>query len=301
MSDEQERTPEQAQTEAPPLTMPSPGNPEPTTPETSAGKSNPANAKPKTHALPPGAVDVTAKFASVLPRTAAAATGAAPLPPSAMVNLNAMVSAIDAMQGGVNNTYLGNFTEQDAKGNVSRTVQVTGWQDIMMNEIVQDSRFGYSGTKAQFIRHAIELLITYYQESGMIAEERQGMFGDMLRAARMMREDAERERIRTDFTENIKAHDRSMETARMTGDWGHIAARLERYMNAIESCENEAQRRILRGVFAESVATRTAVTAFNRWLNDSSALPKEHFPGWKEVWGDIGGQWDEWYMSWGSV
>jgi hypothetical protein len=300
MSDEQERTPESEQTEAPPLAMPSPSNPDPV----GTGKSNPANAKPKTHALPPGARDVTEKFANILPGAAAqvkASSAAGAAAPSAMVNLNAMVSAIDAMKGGVNNTYLGNFTEQDAKGNVSRTVQVTGWQDIMMNEIVQDSRFGYSGTKAQFIRHAIELLITYYQESGMIAEERQGMFGDMLRAARMMREDAERERIRTDFTENIKAHDRSMETARMTGDWGHIAGRLERYMNAIESCENEAQRRILRGVFAESVATRTAVTAFNRWLNDSSALPKEHFPGWKEVWGDIGEAWNDWYTDWGSV
>ena len=271
--------------------MPSPGNPEPVAKAAPTPPSKP-------HALPPGATDVTAKFANVLPGAAAAATNPSLSP---VVNLNAMVSATDAMKGAVNNTYLGNFTEQDAKGNVSRTVQVTGWQDIMMNEIVQDSRFGYSGTKAQFIRHAIELLITYYQDNGMIPEERMGMFGDMLRAARMIRRDAEQARIRTNLSEDIKTHDRAMDTARTTGDWEYIAGRLEAYMEAIESCENEAQRRLLRGVFAESIATRTAVTAFNRWLNDPGRVANEHFPGWKDVWADIGEQWQNWYNDWGSV
>jgi len=252
--------------------------------------SNPDGGFVKPLKLPPGAKDVTAKFANVLP-------GVPLMGPEAMVNLNTLVAAQDAMVGAVNNTYLGNFHESDAKGNVSRTVQVTGWQDIMMNEIVQDSRFGYSGTKAQFIRHAIELLITYYQEQGMVPEERQGMFGDFLRAARMMREDAEREKIRADFTDSIRTHDRAMDTARLTADWAHVASRLRAYMDAIESCESEAQRRILRGVFAESVATRTAVSEFSRWLNDSGRPDKAFVEGWQDTWPDLGQMWQDWYNS----
>lgn len=204
------------------------------------------------------------------------------------------------MKGAVNNTYLGNFTPGDAKGHVSRTVHVTQWQDMMMNDIVQDSRFGYNGSKSQFIRHMIELGITYYQDMGMIAEERRGLFGDLLRSAKMLREDAEREKIRSDFTENIRAHDRAMETARLTGDWQLIARRLQRYMDAIEACEDEAQRKILRGVFAESIATRTAVVAFNRWMNDPDRAPDASIHGWEANWPALAEQWREFYQEWGS-
>ena len=216
------------------------------------------------------------------------------------MNLN-VFATVEAMKGAVNNTYLGDFTENDAKGNVSRTVQVTGWQDIMMNEIVQDDRFGYKGSKARLMRHAIELLITYYQEKGMIQEERQGLFGDLLRAGRMLREDAERERIRTGFTEHIRAHDRAMDTARMTGDWSLIARKLQDYMDSIESCENESQRKILRAVFAESVATRTAVMSFNRWLHDPDRVPDAHVEGWSGGWPEVAEMWNDWFNEWGSV
>lgn len=274
--------------------MPSPGNPEPT-----------KKPEPK---LPAGARDLTEQFRHVLPGAAQSAGAGVPLTgptvpavPPPTIHLNALVSAADAMKGAVNNTYLGNFTEGDAKGHVSRTVQVTQWQDMMMNEIAQDSRFGYNGSKAQFIRHAIELLITYYQEKGMVAEERRGLFADLLRAGRMMREDAEREKIRADFTDNIRAHDRTMETARLTGDWQNIARRLTRYLDAIESCEDEAQRKILRGVFAESIATRTAVTAFNRWINDPGRAPDSAIPGWSDKWPALAEQWREFYQDWGAI
>lgn len=278
--------------------MPSPANPEPTVPK-----------------LPAGATDLTEQLGGAVKEALAkkeAGHGGRMLPvdhpvfqreapPVMPINLNALVSASDAMKGAVNNTYLGNFTEGDAKGHVSRTVQVTQWQDMMMNELAQDSRFGYNGSKAQFIRHAIELLITYYQEKGMTPEEQRGLFGDLLRAGKMLREDAERERIRADFTDNIRAHDRTMETARLTGDWQNIARRLTRYMDAIESCEDEAQRKILRGVFAESIATRTAVTAFNRWINDPGRAPDEHVQGWDDQWPALAEQWREFYQDWGSI
>lgn len=286
--------------------------------------------KPPKGSLPAGAKDVTEKYAHVLAgaqtpagagqgRETAQPGGAPhgsgvtnptpalsipkPVPPPAppMMNLNALVSATEAMAGAVNNTYLGNFTEGDAKGNVSRSLQVTQWQDIMMNEIAQDSRFGYNGSKSQLMRHAIELLINYYQEKGMIAEERRGLFADLLRAGRMLREDAERARIRADFTDNIRTHDRTMDMARLTGDWQAIAHRLERYTDAVETCEDEAQRKILRGVFGESVATRTAVTAFNRWINDPGRASNEHVTGWKDSWPVLAEQWREFYNEWGSV
>lgn len=223
-----------------------------------------------------------------------------PVPPPPALHLNALINGTDAMAGAVNNTYLGNFTEADAKGHVARTVQVTQWQDMMMAEIVQDSRFGYSGSKAQFMRHAIELLLAYLQEKGMVKEERRGLFGDLLRAGRMLREEAERERIRNDFTDDIRAHDRSMDTARMTGDWAHIGRQLQLYMDAIESCEDESQRKILRGVFAESVATRTAVTAFNRWIDDPDRAPNDRVVGWQDSWPTLAEQWWAFYQEWGN-
>jgi hypothetical protein len=132
----------------------------------------------------------------------------------------------------------------------------------------------------------------------MIAEERKGMFADMLRAGKMVREDAERERIRMDFTDNIRTHDRAMDAARLTGDWQHIVRRLTHYKDAVESCEDEAQRKILRGVLGESVATRTAVTAFNRWINDTGRAANEHVEGWTAEWPALADQWRTFFQEW---
>lgn len=212
-----------------------------------------------------------------------------------------LLSPLEVMKGAVNSTYLGNLSEEDLKDTVTRTVQITRAQDVMIGHIIQDDNFGYEGAKAQYIRHMIEMGLTYYLEKGLLPEERVGYFGDMLRAARMLREDAAREKTRENMAEDIKTHDRALDVARGTGDWALVAQRLRRYMDALESCEAESQRRILRGVFAESASTRTAVHSFNRWLESPNRPPKAGIEGWEDWWPEIATQWETWYNEYGGV
>lgn len=199
--------------------------------------------------------------------------------------------ASDILAGAESNTYLGNITEADAHHLVKRNFALTDQTDMVVADIVNDNRFPYESVSA-FYRHAIELLTLYYVEHKYILDKYQGFASDILRQQHELRLDAERARIRGEFSDNIKVLDKEMDAARQIGDWEFMGKRLKKYATMLESCESETQRRLLREILAASVATRSAAIAFYRWLNSEFRVPVDN---WDDEWGTLAERWFNWY------
>jgi len=212
--------------------------------------------------------------------------GALPVPP-----ISTFTSANDVMRGAEDTSYLGRLTEAEAKQLVTRSVTLTRWTDMLIDLLAQDSRFGYE-SKAEVMRHAIEMLVDYYRDNKAFLAEHQGFASDVIRRQHDMRNDAERARIRTEFRENITRFDDEIDTSRQIGDYEHVAHRLSSYREMLRTCESETQRRLLREVLAGSIATRSAVIAFYKWTHETYRAPVDH---WDAAWPELAEAWARFY------
>ena len=208
-----------------------------------------------------------------------------PMPP-----ISSLVGA-DSMKGAEDTSYLGTLTEADAKQLVNRHFSVTRLTDMIVHEVANDRRFGYSSV-SEVIRHAVEMLMLYYVENRLLLEEHHGFANDILRQQHELRLDAERAKIRLEFADNVKVLDKEMDAARQIGDWEFIGRRLEKYATMLENCESETQRRLLREILSASVATRSSALAFYRWINTEFRVPIDN---WNEQWPAFAERWNDWY------
>lgn len=251
--------------------------------------------------------DVTAKFNDVLKGVPGAAAQPTTQPTMPVVNplpnlkLNSFMRPQDVMKNAKNTQWYGMLPPEDTKGLVSRTIQITPHQDMMLSDLAQSDLFEYGGSKSHVARHAIELLLSWVEEQGWLSPDTAAKFGDFLRVGRMLREDAWREKTRAEYSEFIRTHDRNMETAKLSGDWKYVAGRLEVYEAALDACVDETQRQTLRSVFAESVMTHKAVIAFSKWMNDPGRAPNNRVPGWNDKWPELVEQWSNFYLEWGTT
>ncbi len=197
----------------------------------------------------------------------------------------------EAMKGAEDTSYLGTLTEADAKQLVNRHFSLSRLTDMIVHEVANDRRFGYSSV-SEVIRHAVEMLMLYYMENKLFLAEHQGFATDVLRQQHELRLDAERAKIRLEFADNIKVLDKEMDAARQIGDWEFIGKRLGKYTAMLENCESETQRRLLREILSASIATRSGAIAFYRWTNSELRVPIE---GWKDDWTDLSERWNQWY------
>jgi len=202
-----------------------------------------------------------------------------------------------AVKGAERTSYLGRLTEADAKSLVNRHFTVTRLTDMLVHEIANDIRFGYESV-SEVIRHAVELLIEYYTENQMILAEHQGFANDIIRQQHEARLDAERAKIRQEFTDNIKVFDSELDVSRRLSDWSAVRRRLMKYRDMLENCESETQKRMLREILAESIATRSAVVAFYKWISSDYRVPID---SWSDDWPELADQWLSWYHDWGTT
>lgn len=212
--------------------------------------------------------------------------GSVPVPP-----VKVMVTQDVVMDAAEDTSYLGRLTEEEAKQLITRSVTLTRFTDMILDLIANDSRFGYE-SKAEVMRHAIEMLIGYYEDNRAFLSEHQGFASDILRRQHELRLDAERARIRQDFRENITAHDDEIDRSREISDYEHIARRLASYREMLRTCESETQRQVLRETLAGSIATRSAVIAFYRWAHDPHRVPANV---WDDSWMELSEGWARFY------
>jgi Arc/MetJ-type ribon-helix-helix transcriptional regulator len=201
---------------------------------------------------------------------------------------------MEVMEHAENTTYLGALTESEVRNTVNRTVRLTRYTDAILQEMANDNRFGYQGSVSNIIRHAVEMLIKYFAEQKMMPGHIEGFVNDALRIQHEARLDADRARIRREFVENIAQHEAELDQARRIGDWEAIGRRLKRYTEMLDSCESEAQRKMLRSVLAESIPTRSAALAFAKWISDPHRVPTEE---WDPDWPRLAEEWREWYLD----
>mgnify|MGYP001582944108 CR=1 FL=1 len=192
------------------------------------------------------------------------------------------------------NVYLARLTESETKGLISKSVAVTKLTDIQMHELVNSHSHGYEGSISDFIRHAIELLIMYYIETGQYPTDTIGFASDIMRQQHSLRLDMEREKLRLELITAIKVFDKGMELARRTNDMAYIADRLTKYKDLLDNCPSEAQRQQVRGVLLESVATRSAVQAFHKWTHNRYRIDVGE---WQEEWQELSEQWSDWFSD----
>ncbi len=214
-------------------------------------------------------------------------TSSIPVPP-----LKDFVLALDAMKSAEKKTYLGKLTEGEAKQTLRKTIVLTGLTDLIVSLIVDETNSGYT-VKSDFYRHAVEMLISYYIENNMISlGEQQGFVLDGMNKQHELRLDAERARIRNEFRDNITMMDDELDSSRMIGDYEHIAHRLTKYRQMLRTCESETQRRLLREVLANSVATKSAVIAFYSWTHSQYRTPVDN---WDDEWVELSENWSRFY------
>lgn len=211
-----------------------------------------------------------------------------PVPPIAT-----FVSSDSAMKGAEHAGYLGKISEAEARQYVTRSVLITGQTDIELNHLADDPRFGYE-SKAHVIRHAIEMLIKYFDENKAFLPEHQGIISDITRRQHELRSDAERAKIRNEFRDNIGTFDDEMDSSRNISDYEHIAHRLTEYREMLRGCTFETQRRLLREVLAGSVATRQAVQSFYKWTHEPYRVPTDN---WKEEWVELSESWSRFFQE----
>lgn len=211
--------------------------------------------------------------------------GSVPTPP-----IRTMIAQDVVMDGAEDTSYLGRPAD-DEKNLTTKSVTITRHTDMVLDLIANDSRFGYE-SKAEVIRHAIEMLVGYYEENKAFLREHQNFASDILRQQHELRLDAERAKIRQDFRENITAHDDELDRSREIGDWAHVAHRLARWREMLRTCESETQRQVLRETLAGSLATRSAVIAFYRWVHDPHRVPANV---WDDSWTELSEGWARFY------
>lgn len=214
-----------------------------------------------------------------------------PVPP-----IRTFVGQDEVMAAAEDTSYLSRLTENEAKQLVTRSVTMTRYTDMVLDMVAQDSRFGYE-SKAEVMRHAIELLIGYYTDNKALLAENQGFANDVLRRQHELRLDAERARVRNEFRENITTHDDELDHSRKISDWAHVAHRLTRYREMLRTCESETQRQGLREILEGSVSTRGAVIDFYHWTHDENRAPTS---AWDDDWPALAEMWAEFYAGAGA-
>lgn len=267
-----------------------PKQPEPSTPAPDPGI--PAG-------LPPGTIDVTDQFFGPSGNPLGGGGGA---PPPDMADALMLENRQLATPKGVNGRpgreaenmqFLKHLTEEEQKrGLVKRYVAITPLTDWQIHELTNSQRHGYNGSVSEFIRHAIEMLIMYYIETGQFPRGNEAFAADIMRQQHTLRQDMQRAQLRMELITAIKVFDKEMEVARRTNDMAYIADRLTKYKNMLDNCPSEAQRQQVRGVLLDSLATRAAVQAFHKWTHQRYRFD---VGGWDEGWVDLSDQWAEWY------
>lgn len=190
-------------------------------------------------------------------------------------------------------TFLGRLTDREEnEATVSRSVVLTAHDDRLLHEIANETqRFGYA-SKADIIRHAVELLLEYYAETKAFGDNN-GFATETLAMQYRIRRDAALTRMRAELTQDMKTFDQQMDVNRQVGDWEAVAHRLQEYSDMLDSCESETQARQLREFFAESMATRTAALALYRWASEPGRDLAT--PNWNPKWRDLASAWVDWY------
>lgn len=235
--------------------------------------------------LPKGAIDVTASL-----------LGKISLPTPAL----RLFFTANAVMGRAGKTveqsgYLGKLTEAEAKQLTNRHFSLTRHTDMLLQEIANDRKYGYD-SYSEVVRHAVELLVDYCIDHNTFGEHH-GYASDAVRRQAIMREDAERARIRLEFSENIRTFDKELVADVHTSDFAAIGKRLRKYLDMVNACESESQKRQFKEAFADSVATRTAVIAFYKWANSKDRVDVgEWDPGWPQ----LAEQWGDWYRDWNA-
>lgn len=191
--------------------------------------------------------------------------------------------------------YLGKLTEAESKTLTNRHFSLTRYTDTLLQEIANDRKYGYD-SYSEVIRHAVELLVDYCIEHNTFGEH-QGYASDAVRQQHEMRLDAERARIRLAFTENIRTFDKELVAAVHVADFAAIGSRLQKYLDMINSCESESQKRQFKEAFADSVATRSAVIAFWNWTHSPD---KVDIGEWDPGWPLLAEKWADWYREWSA-
>ena len=191
--------------------------------------------------------------------------------------------------------YLGKLTEAEAKQLVNRHFTLTRHTDTLLQEIANDRKYGYD-SYSEVVRHAVELLVDYCREHNTFGEH-QGFANDVLRRQHEMRLDAERARIRLEFSENIRTFDKELTASVHTSDFAAIGRRLRAYLDMINSCDSESQKRQFKEAFADSIATRTAVLAFWRWTHSKDRVD---IGEWDPEWPSLAEKWGDWYREWSA-
>jgi hypothetical protein len=203
------------------------------------------------------------------------------------------VTPLEVMRGAEQNTYLGHYSQSEAKELVNRHFSVTKGTDYLIHLLAHDIRFGYDGKVSAVVRHAVELLLQYYTENHSLLGAHGGFASEILRTQHEMRLAAHRAKMRKEFRENISVFDEEMMEAVKIGDFAYIAHRLTAYSAMLRGCESIAQKNALIETLARSVATRTAVSAFYDWVMSPAAVRP---PEWNEVeWHKLAVTWQRFY------
>lgn len=266
------------------------------------GSSSPSAPPP---GLPPGTIDVTDQFFG-----SGGGGGGNPLgtgggapPPGladAMMLENRTLATPRSVNGRAgreaeNTQFLKHLTEEEQKrGLVKRHVAITPLTDWQIHEIVNSQSHGYNGSVSEFMRHAIEMLIMYYVETGQFPPANIGFATDIMRQQHSLRLDMEREKLRLELITAIKVFDKGMDMARRTNDMAYIAKKLRDYKDMLDNCPSEAQRQQVRGVLLDSLATRAAVQVFHKWTHERYRF---NVGEWDDSWVDLSDQWADWYSD----
>lgn len=234
-----------------------------------ADQEKPKESKPDPYK---GAVDVTAQFD----------LSGLPVP-----GLKSFVSADDVMKGAEDTSYLGMLTDAEAKKLVRRSFTITKGTDMLLGEVANDRRFGYSSV-SEVVRHFVELGLQYYKNHKAFLAKHDNFANDVLRQQAEMRLDAERARRRKELQENIALFEAELEKARMTGDFPYIAARFEYWDDMLSRAESETQSRLLREVLLSSLEHRASAAAFYQWTHARYRAP--HIK-WQQEWVKLSEDW----------
>lgn len=228
----------------------------------------------------PTDVDVTDQFADVLADL--------PVPP-----INTFLSGDDVMKEAEDRSYLGRLTENEAKQYVTRSVLVPYETDMLLGMLAEDDRFDYD-SKAEVIRHAIQMLVTYYKDNKGFIEANRGLASDIVRKQNAIRYNAQRARARNQLRDDIMAFDDEMDRARSLNDFIHIAKQLTNYQDFLRESNTETQKQLFRDTLAGSMATQSAVAAFHKWTHDPYRIPTDV---WEDEWVRLSEDWSKWYQD----
>lgn len=199
----------------------------------------------------------------------------------------------NAMRDAENTTYLGENTDAESKELVNRHFTVTRGTDYRLHLIADDPRFGYRGKASGVVRHAVELLLAYYEANAPMLDQERGFANEVRRTQEELRLAAHRARVRKEFRESIAAFDEEMAEAIKIGDYAYIANQLSKYSAMLKGCSSAAQKNVLAETIARSMEAKTAVSKFYDFVMSPNAVRP---PEWDaEKWQTLATTWNTFF------